>query len=41
MAPVRILILGAAGRDFHNFNLAYRDEPSAELRTCRQRYRKE
>jgi predicted GTPase len=27
----RILILGAAGRDFHNFNLAYRDDPSAEV----------
>jgi len=23
----RVLILGAAGRDFHNFNAAYRDDP--------------
>lgn len=23
----RVLILGAAGRDFHNFNVAYRDDP--------------
>jgi predicted GTPase len=27
----RILILGAAGRDFHNFNLVYRDDPAVEL----------
>ena len=25
--PVRTLILGAAGRDFHDFNTAYRDDP--------------
>jgi predicted GTPase len=25
MEPVRVLIMGAAGRDFHNFNLRYRD----------------
>ncbi|MGE0455358.1 MAG: cyclic 2,3-diphosphoglycerate synthase [Vicinamibacteria bacterium] len=25
----RIVIMGAAGRDFHNFNVAYRDEPAA------------
>jgi predicted GTPase len=25
--PERIVILGAAGRDFHNFNVAYRDDP--------------
>ncbi len=31
MERVRILILGAAGRDFHNFNLVYRDEPSVEV----------
>ena len=24
----RVLILGAAGRDFHNFNVVYRDDPS-------------
>ncbi|OPX80390.1 MAG: hypothetical protein A4E45_00138 [Methanosaeta sp. PtaB.Bin039] len=27
----RILILGAAGRDFHNFNMAYRDRPGFEV----------
>jgi len=27
----RIVILGAAGRDFHNFNSAYRDDPGAEV----------
>jgi predicted GTPase len=25
------VILGAAGRDFHNFNLVYRDDPSVEV----------
>jgi predicted GTPase len=27
----RLLIMGAAGRDFHNFNVAYRDDPRAEV----------
>jgi predicted GTPase len=27
----RILIMGAAGRDFHNFNLVYREDPAAEV----------
>lgn len=27
----RIVILGAAGRDFHNFNVAYRDDPEVEV----------
>jgi predicted GTPase len=27
----RILIMGAAGRDFHNFNVAYRDDPDVEV----------
>ena len=27
----RVLILGAAGRDFHNFNVVYRDDPSIEV----------
>jgi predicted GTPase len=33
MAPrsVRVLILGAAGRDFHDFNVAYRDDPTVEV----------
>jgi len=27
----RVLILGAAGRDFHNFNVLYRDDPDYEV----------
>ncbi|MDQ3964276.1 MAG: cyclic 2,3-diphosphoglycerate synthase [Actinomycetota bacterium] len=27
----RVLILGAAGRDFHNFNVVYRDDPAYEV----------
>jgi len=27
----RLLILGAAGRDFHNFNRVYRDDPAVEV----------
>jgi len=27
----RLLILGAAGRDFHNFNVVYRDDPSVTV----------
>ena len=29
MPPRRVLVLGAAGRDFHNFNVVYRDDPSS------------
>ena len=29
--PKRVLIMGAAGRDFHNFNVAYRDDPACEV----------
>jgi predicted GTPase len=29
--PRRVLIMGAAGRDFHNFNVFYRDNPDAEV----------
>jgi predicted GTPase len=29
--PTRVLILGAAGRDFHNFNVVYRDDPAVEV----------
>jgi len=25
--PIRVLIMGAAGRDFHNFNVCFRDDP--------------
>jgi predicted GTPase len=28
MTPIRTLIMGAAGRDFHNFNVAFRDNPA-------------
>jgi predicted GTPase len=31
MSPRKIIILGAAGRDFHNFNVVFRDDPSAEV----------
>lgn len=27
----RVLIAGAAGRDFHNFNVVYRDDPTVEV----------
>jgi predicted GTPase len=29
--PTRILIMGAAGRDFHNFNTVYRDDPDRRV----------
>jgi predicted GTPase len=31
VTPERVLILGAAGRDFHNFNVAYRDDPATTV----------
>ncbi len=31
MSPVRVLIMGAAGRDFHNFNVFFRDNPDYEV----------
>lgn len=31
MPKRRILIMGAAGRDFHNFNLAYRNDADVEV----------
>lgn len=31
MARTRVLIMGAAGRDFHNFNVAFRNDPSTEV----------
>lgn len=31
MKPTRILIMGAAGRDFHNFNTVYRDNAGYEV----------
>jgi predicted GTPase len=30
-AKRRVIIMGAAGRDFHNFNTLYRDNPSVEV----------
>ena len=29
--PIRTLIMGAAGRDFHNFNVVFRDNPDYEV----------
>jgi predicted GTPase len=29
--PVRVAIMGAAGRDFHNFNVVYRNDPGTEV----------
>jgi predicted GTPase len=31
MTPIRVLIVGAAGRDFHNFNLVYRGRDEYEV----------
>jgi predicted GTPase len=31
MSKTRIVIMGAAGRDFHNFQVCYRDDPSVEV----------
>jgi len=31
MPPIRTLIMGAAGRDFHNFNVFYRNNPDYEV----------
>jgi predicted GTPase len=30
-APRKVIIMGAGGRDFHNFNVAFRDDPGAEV----------
>lgn len=29
--PTRVVIMGAAGRDFHNFNMVYRDDPCSRV----------
>ena len=29
--PVRTVIMGAAGRDFHNFNVLYREDPAVDV----------
>lgn len=31
MKRIRTILLGAAGRDFHNFNMVYRDNPNYEV----------
>ena len=31
MTPIRTLIMGAAGRDFHNFNVFFRDNPDYQV----------
>jgi predicted GTPase len=31
MTPVRTIIMGAAGRDFHNFNVFYRNNPNYQV----------
>jgi predicted GTPase len=31
MSGTRVLIMGAAGRDFHDFNVVFRDDPSVEV----------
>ena len=31
MSKVKTLIMGAAGRDFHNFNLIYRDNDKYDV----------
>ncbi len=31
MDRTRVVIMGAAGRDFHNFNVVYRDDPAFEV----------
>src|SRR5512140_781445 len=31
MTAIRTLIMGAAGRDFHNFNVFFRDNPDYEV----------
>jgi predicted GTPase len=31
MKPIRTIIMGAAGRDFHNFNVYFRDNPDYEV----------
>jgi predicted GTPase len=29
--PIRVVIMGAAGRDFHNFNMVYREDPGSRV----------
>jgi predicted GTPase len=31
MSAMRVLVLGAAGRDFHDFNVVFRDDPAYDV----------
>ena len=31
MSKTKVIIMGAAGRDFHNFNVVFRDDPGVEV----------
>ena len=31
MDRTKVVIMGAAGRDFHDFNVVYRDDPTVEV----------
>src|SRR5436309_2992544 len=31
MSPVRTVLLGAAGRNFHDFNVCFRDDPAYQV----------
>ena len=31
MRKKKVLIMGAAGRDFHNFNVHFRDDPTVDV----------
>ena len=31
MTPIKTIIMGAAGRDFHNFNVFFRDNPDYQV----------
>ncbi|MEO0249873.1 MAG: GTPase, partial [candidate division WOR-3 bacterium] len=31
MKRIKVLIMGAAGRDFHNFNVVFRNNPEYEV----------
>ena len=31
MSQKRVVIMGAAGRDFHNFNVVYRNDPDVQV----------
>ena len=39
MSSTRLVIMGAAGRDFHDFNTVFRDDETCEIgrASCRER----